>query len=103
MLGRWPIPPKDPKALAAWKNAALKDAVQRNQGIAKEYGSVEHFKRLMQAYTQQARLEIEVSKLREEIVTKDQLIKNQQELIDRLKDLLDIKTKECMLRMIHPD
>lgn len=66
--------------------------------VAAEWGSYKNFKAFNDSCHRIAELEREVSKLQDANKDKEQLIQAKQELIDRLKDLLDLKTKEVLLR-----
>jgi transcriptional regulator with XRE-family HTH domain len=85
------IPPKDPKALKLWKKAQVKTRLKNRAQIAHEYGSYEKFQQMVADQKQLVAQERQIAALQTEVAA-------QAEQIAALRDLLDLKTKEVLLR-----
>lgn len=86
-----PLPPKDPGALAEWKKSQTKSRIESRARLAREYGSYENFQKMMDAWMRVGVQERQIEALQEQVAA-------QGKEIAALRDLLDLKTKEVLLR-----
>jgi transcriptional regulator with XRE-family HTH domain len=93
-----PLPPKDPEALKLWKKSEVKNRIESRARLAREYGSYENYQKLVDAWMRVGAQEHQNAALRAEVTAQAEQITAQAEQITALRDLLDLKTKEVLLR-----